>query len=239
MFRSRQFIYRFFFSGLMLLIVGTIASAQSTIFNIPSTDVQSPKKFYVEANFIAHFDKYSLGGFQTYGYRTVYGVNRKFEAGVNFFYTRDGTNSPKEVQFNAKYQVYNNEKHGIAASVGGWSFTPVNRSSNRRTYGMVYANGSKKFNRVNGLRLTGGFYQLVGVERDSGSKKGWIVGIEQPIKGKLSFAGDWFSGKNRFGYAAAGLSYTFGRRHYVLLGYNWGNAGRGNNGFAAFYGLTF
>jgi hypothetical protein len=223
----------------MLLIIGAGASAQSTIFNIPSTEVMSPKKIYIEADFIAHFDKYSLGGFQTYGYRTVYGVNRKFEAGVNFFYTRNGSTSPKEIQLNAKYQVYNNEKNGLAASVGGWTFTEVNRSSNRRTSGMVYVNGSKKFNRLNGLRVTAGVYQLLHTERDSGSKKGWIVGIEQPIIGKLSFAGDWFSGNNRFGYAAAGLSYTFGRRHYFLLGYNWGNTGRGNNGFSAFYGLTF
>lgn len=239
MFRSRPVIHRFLFSGLMILILGICALAQSTIFNIPSTDIQAEKKFYVEADFIAHFDKYSKGGFQTYGYRAVYGVNRKFEAGVNFFYTRDGsTSSPKEIQFNAKYQPYSNEKHEVAVSVGGWSFTGLNRSSKRKTYGMVYANVSKRFPKLKGLRLTGGFYQMVAAERDFGAKRGWIVGVEQPIHGNLSFVGDWFSGDNKFGYAAAGLSYTHGR-HYFLLGYNWGNTGRGNNAFAAFYGVTF
>lgn len=215
------------------------ASAQTTIFNIPSTDVMAEKKFYVEADFIAHFDRYDRGGFQTYGYRTVYGVKRKFEAGVNFFYTRNGSTSAKEVQFNAKYQAYNNEKYGIAASVGGWVFQPLNRSSGRKTYAMVYTNASKTVSQLNGLRLTGGAYHTVGTDRTFGSKRGFIVGIEQPIKGKLSFAADWFSGENRFGYAAAGLSYTFARRHFVMAGYNWGNSGRGNNGFSSFYGLTF
>jgi hypothetical protein len=169
----------------------------------------------------------------------VYGVTKKLEAGVNFFYTRDGSTSPKEVQFNAKYQAYNNEKYGVGVSVGGWAFVPVNRSSSRKVTGMVFVNVSKKFSRLKGLRVTGGVYQTVATESDSGSKRGFMVGIEQPIVGNLSFTGDWFSGNNKLGIVTAGLSYTFATRHFVQIGYAWGNNGRGNNAFQAFYGVTF
>lgn len=235
--RLSLFVRRVIFTGLLFIFCGA-AYAQSTIFNVPSTDVMPEKKIYLEADFIAHLDKYSKGGFQTYGGRAVYGVTKKFEVGTNFFYTRNGTNSPKEMQFNAKYQAYNNEKHGVAISGGGWVFTPLNSAAGRRTYGMVYAVASKKFSKINGLRVTGGVYQMVGAERDSGSKKGWIVGVEQPLFGPLTFTGDWFSGNNKIGYVSAGLSYTFGNQ-FLQLGYSWGNNGRGNNGVQAFYGVTF
>lgn len=232
-------ISKYLLPGLIILVSISGAFAQSTIINVPSTDVMAEKKLYVEADFIAHFDKYENGGFQTYGYRMVYGFSRKFEAGVNFFYTRNGFTSAKELQVNAKYQAYSNEKHGVAAAIGGWLFQPLNRSSGRRTTGMVYATGSKQVRRLKGIRMTGGGYQVVNAERGSGNKRGFIVGVEQPIVGKLNFAGDWFTGKNRFGFASAGLSYTIARRHFIQAGYSWGNSGRGNNGFFVFYGITF
>lgn len=235
----RSIIWRTLLAGLITAFAAIAFSAQSTIFNAPNTDVMPKGGFYAEADFITNPRKFENGGYQTFGYRVVYGVTKKLEAGVNFFYTRDGQTSAKEIQFNAKYQLYSNEKHGVALSVGGWTFTPLNRSSGRRTTGMVYTTASKKFKKFRGIRLTGGAYQMVHAERDSGSKKGWIAGVEVPIVGNLSFTGDWFSGNNRMGYASAGLSYTFGTRHFIQAGYSWGNNGRGNNALQIFYGLTF
>ena len=217
----------------------TVISAQSTIFNIPSTDVLPETKFYVEADFISHFDRYKNGGFQTYGYRTVYGVKRKLEVGVNFFYTRNGVNAPMEIQPNFKYKVFQKEKYGLAVTTGALFFVPLTKSAGRRTFGMVYTNASKVVKQARGLRVTGGFYQVVGAEKDFGTKTGVIIGIEQPIKGKLNFVADWYSGKNRFGYSAAGLSYTIRKNHFLMVGYNFGNSGRGNNALSAFYGFTY
>lgn len=236
---GKKFFIRISVVGLFVVFAASTAIAQSTIFNAPSTDVKTRGQFYVEGDFITNPRKFENGGYQTFGYRVVYGVTKKLEAGVNFFYTRDGQTSAKEIQFNAKYQLYSNEKHGVALSVGGWTFTPLNRSSSRRTTGMVYTAVSKKFKKFRGIRLTGGAYQMVHAERDSGSKKGWIAGVEVPIVGNLSFTGDWFSGNNRMGYASAGLSYTIGTRHFIQAGYVWGNNGRGNNALQIFYGLTF
>ncbi len=38
---------------------------QSTVFNIPSSDVQAPGKVYIEADFITHFASYANGGYQS------------------------------------------------------------------------------------------------------------------------------------------------------------------------------
>lgn len=219
-------------------------SAQSTLFNVPSTDTLPENRFYVEADFIAKFAKYDKGGFQTYGYRTVYGVKRNLEVGANFFYTRNGgtrngETAPKEFQPNIKFQAYQNEKYGVAISTGAIAFVPLDKSAGTRTYAMVYANGSKTVKLTKGTRVTGGYYTVVGAERDFGTKRGFILGVEQPIRRRLSFIADWYSGDNRFGYSAAGLNYAITKKQFLLVGYNFGNFGAGNNAFSAFYGFTF
>ena len=236
---NKSVFLRCAFSGFVLLAAIFSVSAQSTIFNIPSTDVMGEDRLYIEGDFIAKFGKFERGGFQTFGYRTVYGVRRKLEVGVNFFYTRNGSTSPKELQLNTKYKVFSREKWGFAVSSGTQMFVPLNRSAGRRTYGMFYSNASKTFKKTKDTRITGGYYTVFGAERDFGTKNGAIVGIEQPLFRKLTFTADWYSGKNRFGYSSAGLSYSFAKRQFFQVGYNFGNSGRGNNAFSAFYGFTY
>ncbi|HEY0426431.1 MAG TPA: hypothetical protein VGC76_01370 [Pyrinomonadaceae bacterium] len=236
MFKFRSFLFVLLF---IVCAAGT-ASAQSTIFNIPSTDVLPEGRFLFEADFISHFDRYQNGGFQSYGYRTVYGFKRKIEVGANFFYTRGGRgSSPKEFQPNIKWQAFYSEKRGVAVSTGAQVFVPLNKSAGRRTFAMFYANASKTIKKTNGTRLTGGFYKMVGAGRDFGTKKGVILAIEQPLFKRVSFIADWYSGNNRLGYSAAGLNFVLTTRQYLMLGYNFGNFGRGNNAFSAFYGYTF
>lgn len=233
---------RVFFILILAALANLPAAAQSTIVNIPSTEVEGKGSFYVEADFIAHFDKWERGGFQSYGIRTVYGINDKLEVGANYFYTRNGSDeSPpsQELQFNTKYRIVSKNDDTFQISTGAQLFVPVTSAAGRRTYGMLYANASKLFKNKRETRLTGGFYTVVGAENDFGTKSGALVGFEQQIKGELYFTADWFSGRNRFGYAAAGFANTFAEKHYLQIAYNWGNTGRGNNGLGVFYGYTF
>ena len=227
------------FFSLFIIISSLSISAQSTIYNVPSTDVVPEKLFYVEADFIGHFDDYRKGGFQSYGYRTVYGVTKKLEVGANFFYTRSQSGAAKEFQPNIKWKAYENEKHGVAVATGAIFFVPLDKQAGTRTYGSFYSTASKMVKGANGLRLTGGGYTVVGAKRDFGTKNGVILGVEQPIKQRLSLLVDWYSGKNRFGYSAAGFGYGITKRQYIFAGYNFGNSGRANNAFSAFYGFTF
>ena len=74
-----------------VLVFGFSVSAQSTLFNTPSSDTLPENRFYMEADFIGKFAKPEKGGFQTYGYRVVYGVKRNLEVGSNFYFTRNGS----------------------------------------------------------------------------------------------------------------------------------------------------
>lgn len=232
--------FRSFLLVLFFIVCVGATSAQTTIFNIPSTDVVPEGRFLLELDFISHFDKYERGGFQTFGYRTSYGFKKKIEIGANFYYTRAGKlKSPKEFQPNIKWQPYQSEKYGISFTTGAQLFVPLNKSAGRRTFALLYGNGSKTIKKTNGTRLTGGYYSVIGASRDFGTKRGALVGIEQPLFRRVSFIGDWSSGNNRLGYASAGFNFSLTPKQFLTLGYSWGNYGRGNNGFSAFYGYTF
>ena len=47
-------------------VIGKDMLAQSTLFNIPSTDVVAKKKVYLEFDFISHLEITRYGGFQGY-----------------------------------------------------------------------------------------------------------------------------------------------------------------------------
>jgi hypothetical protein len=194
------------------------ASAQSTVFNIPSTDVQTARRFYVEADFMAHFSSYETGGYQLYGPRVVYGLSRRAEIGVNAFLVNTTPAEPIEIQPNFKFRFYENEEKGVAAAAGVLS---------------------KNIKGSHGPRITAGGYRLIGSFEPGTSKQGLLVGYEQPITRKLTFVTDWSSGNNDYGYVTAGVGLALSRKSLLYAGYNIGNQGRGNNSFGIFYGYSF
>lgn len=231
------------FQGIMLASVlfggAFVTSAQSSIFNIPSTDTQPKKTLYLETDLFAHFDAYQNGGFQSYGPAIIYGVRKDLEIGVNLYYSREESKSTVELQPNIKWKAYENQKTVVSVSFGAIAFVPVNRAAGTRPTALLYANASKTIESASGMRLTGGIYQMLNTEQDFGTKTGAILGVQQPITKKMSLLADWYSGKNRFGYSTVGLGYEVSESQYFGIGYSFGNSGRGNNYFTAFYGFTF
>jgi len=217
----------------------SVVTAQSTIFNVPLSDVQAPRKVYLEADFITHFASYQNGGYQTYGPRVVVGLPGNKEVGVNVFYTRTSPAEPIDVQPNFKWQFYSNEKRGLAVAAGVLVSIPVTRRRDGKTTGMVYVVGSKNFQGTRGPRLTFGGYQLVGRFDDGTDRAGVLAGYEQPLTKKFSFVTDWFSGKNDLGYVTAGTGITLSPANNIYAGYSFGNQGRGNNSLGVYYGHTF
>ena len=216
------------------------ASAQSTLFNIPSTDVVAKKKVYAEFDFISHLEPHDEGGFQAYIPRVVVGVGGNVEVGANVAFTDAlAPDQPVELQPNVKYRFYNNEENGVAASVGGILYTPIANRAGVDTFGLLYTTVSKKVKGTYGPRLTGGGYGLVGRANGNGSEGGAIVGYEQPLHSKVNFVADWLSGKNRFGYVTPGLSFTLPHASALYAGYSIGNTGRKNNALFVYYGITF
>lgn len=228
--------------GLIIVLFTTFfltVSAQSTIYNVPSTDIVAKKTFYAEADYITHFGSFRKGGFRSGGYRLVYGARKNVEVGLNVFHTQSEGLSQTELQPNIKWRFYRNEKRGVASTAGAIVFVPLNKQTGNRPATLLYSNISKGFNFARGVRLTAGAYKVLNVERKFGTKAGAIIGIEKTITRKLTFVTDWYSGKNRLGYSAAGFGYAITKKQFIFTGYNFGNSGRANNAFSAFYGFTF
>jgi hypothetical protein len=214
--------------------------AQTTLLNVPSTDVVAAKKIYVEMDFLTNYAWQRQGSFQNYIPRAVVGVGHNLEAGVNVSYTRisDEDSQPIEVQPNIKWQFYSNEGKGTAAAVGCILYAPVTHRAGTNTLGQCYAVASKKLSKY-GPRFTGGAYGLIGAGDDEKTKAGAIVGYEQPLSKKVSLIVDWFSGDNRFGYVSPGLSFTTTKKSALTTGYTIANHGRGKNALFAYYGVQF
>lgn len=215
------------------------ALAQSTIFNIPSTDVVAKKKTYFEFDFISHLESDKNGGFQTYVPRVVVGLGHGVEAGVNVAATSSIAPTTVFLQPNLKWQFYANEKAGTAVTMGAIAYTPLKDRKLYDTFGLFYGNASKKVSGKYGPRLTVGGYGLAGLSATGIDKGGAMVGYEQPLSGKVSFVADWFSGNNGFGYATPGFSFALPKNSLLNVGYSVGNYGKKNNGLFLYYGITF
>jgi hypothetical protein len=225
---------------LLALLNSQAAVAQSTLFNIPSTDVVAEKKVYLEFDFLSHFESHDNGGFQIYAPRAVFGVGKGVEVGVNLTAVDAlAPDQPVYISPNIKWQFYNNDKEGITVAAGGLLYTPIVHRAGADTFGFVYALVSKKVKSERGARFHGGGYALPGLANGAGTKGGAIVGYEQPIAKTVTFVTDWFSGKNAFGYVTPGFSFTLPKSGLFNVGYSFGNRGAGNNALFVYYGITF
>ena len=232
---------RWAFSVLCVVtFASSVIKAQSTLFNIPSTDITATKRVYVEFDVISHLEAHENGGFRAYVPRVVVGVAKNLEAGANVaLLDTMSPDQPVEFQPNIKYQFYNNEEYGLAAAAGGILYTPIANRIGTDTFGLIYTTVSKKFKGDHGPRLTGGGYGLVGRANGNGSEGGAIVGYEQPLLRRVNFVADWLSGKNRFGYVTPGFSIAVTKSSAFYAGYSIGNIGRKNNALFLYYGITF
>jgi hypothetical protein len=229
------------------VVTAVPAAAQSTIFNIPTTDTVAPKKGYFEIDYLVQLPKPDAGQFQIIMPRIVAGVAPNVEVGVNFGVTNyaDDGGTYALISPNIKAKFYNNDDAGVAAAVGLIHYTAGNhRDVNAdNDFGMIYAEISKKVKTGNfGPRVHGGIYSSYSYFDDE--QVGAILGYEQPVGSKVSVVADWFSGKNFWGYFTPGISITLPRSGLLNIGYSIGNDSYDSGDFKnralfVYYGVTF
>jgi hypothetical protein len=241
--------------ALMIAVTAQTATAQSTIFNIPTTDTVSKGKAYAEFDFLAQAPGPSPDP-RTYVYnpRLVVGVASRVEVGVNFFTAHTSGSTSGYFQPNIKMKFYDNDDAGVAISGGALLNTPLNNRSGQDSWGLVYGLVSKKVKTGNyGPRFHGGPYGIVSANQDPtkgnvsflGPRGGAILGYEQPVHSKASIVADWFSGKNGYGYFTPGVSFTLPANGLLNVGYSIGNDSWENSNatknrfFFIYYGVTF
>jgi len=141
-------------SGLLVVLLFALAAetamAQSTIFNIPTTDTVSKGKGYFEFDYLPQMPKpEGADRLQIFNPRLVVGVGGNVEVGANFasIHTPGRTNA--FFQPNIKWKFANSDNEGLAGAVGGILFTPINHRTGVDTYGLVYGNFSKKVKKGN------------------------------------------------------------------------------------------
>ncbi len=255
---KRSKVFSGLFVALLFVVAAQTALAQSTIFNIPSTDTVDKGKGYFEFDFLPQ-TSVATGAERAYIYnpRLVVGLPNNAEAGVNFFTFHQKGSSPATsgyIQPNFKWKFYKNDDAGVALSAGILWNTPLNNRSAQDSWGYVYANVSKKVKTGNyGPRFTAGPYGVLGANQDpakgpisfAGRRAGVILGYEQPVHPKASIVADWFSQENGLGYFTPGMSFTLPANGLLNIGYSLGNDSydnkkNPNNRFLfVYYGITF
>jgi len=124
------------------------ASAQSTIFNVPSTDTVEKGKYYFEFDFLPQAPTPDAGGsIQTYNPSFIVGLPNDVEVGVNFpiFHFKDASPSNfAYVQPDVKWKFFKNDDKGLAAAVGVVGNIPMNNTDGQLSWAYVYGNFSKK-----------------------------------------------------------------------------------------------
>lgn len=226
--------------GTVCWLAPGVALGQSTILNVPSTDVVAARKVYVEFDFITNYAWERHDSVENYAGRVVVGAGHNLELGANVSYTHvSGGSAPTELQPNIKWRFYNNESKGAAASVGCMLYAPVTERGEASELVHCYSTASKKLNGTYGPRLTGGAYMLLHASADQKNRFGGIVGYEQKLAARLWLLVDWTSGDNRLGYLNSALNFVTGRNSSLSAGYSVANHGRGKNAFFLYYGTQF
>jgi hypothetical protein len=241
-------------AGLSVLLAGS-ARAQTTIFNIPSTDAVEKGKGYFEIDFLVQAPGFDdVAKLFIYNPRFLAGVGHGIEVGVNIpIYHSSDFDDPSSlayIQPNVKWKFLANDDLGLAASAGVVVNTALNSRSDQGTWSYIYGNVSKKIPGAKGARVTAGGYGVV-ADQDSGKatffgkKGGVLLGYEQPLGGTVSFVADWFSGKNSLGYFTPGISVALPHSGLFNIGYSFGNDSFENSNetrnryLFLYYGVTF
>jgi len=228
---------------LVVMSFAQIAMAQSTLFNIPSTDVVAPKKVYAEFDYFANLPKQDSGMFQWFVPRVVVGVGPNIEAGANVLIAHVPGTTNSFFQPNVKWKFAHSDEKGLAGAAGLIWYTPIDDRTGVDSYGLVYGNFSKKFMGTYGPRITAGPYAFVGTnDAWYGTKAGAIIGMEQPVHPKVTILADWFSGVSGFGYFTPGVSVALPHASLLNIGYSIGNdsyeSGNNNRALFIYYGIT-
>lgn len=207
----------------------------------PSTDVLGAGERYAEASVWTGVVSHANGGSQVYAARVSAGVRRGWEIGVNA--SGSDPNDPEfpiEIQPNVKWQFYQNETRGVAATGSFTMFVPLVKREGTDTFGMVQvAIGKQIGKRRYSPQLTTGAYTLVGREQEFGTKHGAILQYDQPLAARANFSVQWYTGANRFGYVTPGVTFNLPGAQSIYAGYTFGNTGRANHGAYISYGRSF
>lgn len=213
------------------VLLGTMANAQQTIFNVPTPDVLERGKIYFELDAsVKTNDQDALNKFSSFVPRVVFGIGGDLEVGVNVTGNIQPGDDSTTIVPTIKWRFYENEKRELALFGGTNVYIPVrNRAYDIGSYSYLAASKT-----INKTRLTaGGYVASKNVFASDAIRAGGQFGFEQTVNDKLTLAADWITGSHASGYFTPGVIYKPHPKVTTYWSYSIGNdrAAAGNHLF--------
>lgn len=202
-------------------VITLSAFGQETVFNVPSGDILDRGKVYGEFDF-SYRPTDSLKSFTP---RTVVGVGKRVEVGVNINGIVAPGLSQTTITPTVKWKVYNGGDNGWSFLLGDNLFIPVqNKTYNLGTW--TYAELVKSW-KTNTRVTFGGYYSSRNVFSPA-QRAGGQFAIEQSVGKRVTLAADWFTGNSSVGYVTPGVVVKITPKVTLYGSYQFGNVGFSN-----------
>lgn len=210
----------------------TVASAQQTIFNVPSADVTEKGHVFLQEE--AQFRGWGPDAFFLNTAYSAYGIGHNTEIDATLFNVGapDISSISLGVGFKSAMPIpvlkEKFPKQEIKLIVGSELLIGLEGNG---VGNWTYVELSGRVPKLN-TRLTGGVSyggrQLFGINTVSA-----IAGVEQPVTKNLTLQADWYSGGEHFaGFLIAGFNYKLPKNTTIYVGYQIPNTPRnGTSGF--------
>jgi hypothetical protein len=231
---------RFLILCVLVLLASPLsrASAQQTVFNVPTTDVLPAEKVYFELDIsVKPNDSQSVSHFSSFVPRLVVGVGHRVEVGVNITGNIQPGPDATTIVPAIKWKVYDGKENGWAIVIGDNLYIPINNKSyNFGTF--AYVMTQKTFKPGTRIGAGGNFFSR-NVVAPNANRAGGQFTFEQPITKKLSFDTDWFTGKHANGYLTTGGAYKFTNKFTGFASYSIGNSNASNGNHFMYFELGY
>jgi hypothetical protein len=215
--------------GLVLLLCA-VASAQQTIFNVPSADVLDSGKLYFEEDSLW---RPSDPNFAVFTGRGVYGFGSHVEAGVNIGgFTTPGRSVPTAT-LAVKWQPYQSGPFAVTTGAFGLFFLRGSEDGTPGLQGFAHAS----YRLPTQTRLTAGGWFASSGYAATDPAHGAMFGLEQPLGASFSLIADMYTGKSSLGYVTYGIEPTFGP-WAIYAGYSVKNGNSKGNAILLEIGFT-
>jgi len=218
----------------LVAIASVCATAQQTVFNVPSADVLERGKVYGELDVTYRHSSDSA----TFTPRVVVGMGHRLEVGLN----ANGFGWPGEQSFTptptVKWRICGGKQNGWSWLLGDDLFIPAqNRTYDVGNY--VWTEAAHKWR--SGTRATLGVYYITPKVVGAKQKVGGQFAFEQPLNRRAAFATDWFTGDSSIGYVTPGIVLKVTRQLTWYGTYQLGNHrfSDGNHQFLLELGWNF
>jgi len=220
----------------LLLVAFPVCGAygQETVFDVPSADVLDKGKVYGELDGTVRV----VDPLATFTPRVVVGIGHQIEVGMNF----DGLSAPTldqlEISPTVKWLLWKSKTSRWSFIVGDDLFFPVRqRTYNSGNY--AYASLAKEWK--HGTRISFGGYDFTRNVVANANRAGGQFTFEQQVNKRLTFAAEWYTGKQSTGYVNPGAIMKLNSKLTLYAAYQVGNAGvtTGNHQFLWEIGYNF